>query len=251
MSRLSPILFGALFLLSYAANGGRCGTAPAAATRGVVPTISELRTASALVRPDTLSAITDTGFAALLTPAAIAPAVIPSAVTAPADNSGESCLFTPITALSFGAIFTSPLPGTIVVNPDGSANYTGGVYAHTGIAGGTPYAAEIELTLGNPQHCTQDDHCATDNNECDRNEDDDNAVNDHHQTFTRHGMNCSLVISSPTTLTRSGGTETMTADTYTISRNKGDISIGATLHVSANQASGSYSGVFFVTLSYQ
>lgn len=247
MSRILTLLAGALlvggFLLSYAVNDGRCGTSPLDATHGVVPIFNQ----SAASAPDTMSDRADTA------PAFPAPAFPASQEDHPLDDhhEGEGCLFTPVNPLSFGGIFTSPLSGTVTVNPDGTANYTGGVYAHTGVVGGNPNAALIELTLENPEHCTQDDHCQNDNDECDRNEDDDHAVNDYHQTFTRHGMDCSLTISSPTKLTRTGGNETMTADNYIISRTKGDISIGATLHVGANQASGSYCGVFYVMLSYE
>ena len=63
----------------------------------------------------------------------------------------------------------------------------------------------------------------------------------------------------PTTLTRSGGTETMTVDTWTINgsetrnvvaRETFEFAIGATLHVAANQVEGTYTGTFDVTVDY-
>ncbi len=174
----------------------------------------------------------------------------PRSVPNSTQDDGEGCQFTVIKGLNFGAMFTSASPGTIVLNTSSIATYTGGVYGHTGVPGYAPQAAEIELNLDNPTHCEEDDHCSNDNNEYDRNEDDDNQTNDCNSNFTRHGMTCQLSISNSSTLTRVGGTETMTADTYNFTRTKGDISIGATLHVNANQKSGSYSGNFYVTLDY-
>jgi len=63
----------------------------------------------------------------------------------------------------------------------------------------------------------------------------------------------------PVTLTRAGGTETMTIDTWTINgattRNVVahqifQFAIGATLHVATSQAEGTYSGTFTVTIDY-
>ena len=61
------------------------------------------------------------------------------------------------------------------------------------------------------------------------------------------------------TLTRVGGTETMTVDSWTINGNVTRnvvahelfaFAVGATLHVNANQAEGTYTGTFSVTLNY-
>jgi hypothetical protein len=61
------------------------------------------------------------------------------------------------------------------------------------------------------------------------------------------------------TLTRSGGTETMTVDTWSlngvdtrnvVAHETFDFAIGATLHVAANQAEGTYNGTFDVTIDY-
>jgi hypothetical protein len=63
----------------------------------------------------------------------------------------------------------------------------------------------------------------------------------------------------PVTLTRVGGTQTMTVDTWTINgsttRNvvahqEFQFQVGATLHVNANQVEGVYLGAFDVTLNY-
>ncbi len=194
-------------------------------------------------------------FASLLLVAPVARAkVTPDTAHAaiPLTGTEEGCAFTKLDNLCFGGMFTSPSPGTVTVSPSGTATYAGGVYAHTtGGTGSAVSAALIELNLTNPVHCEDDDHATNDNNEYDRNEDDDNEVNDSHTSFTRHGMQCSLTLSSSTYLTRVGGSEQMKVDTYTTSRTKGEIAIGATLHVSGNQKSGSYSGTFYVTLDYQ
>lgn len=63
----------------------------------------------------------------------------------------------------------------------------------------------------------------------------------------------------PVTLTRVGGTETMTVDTWTINGNETrnvvahetfEFKVGGTLHVAANQVEGTYTGTFDVTLNY-
>ena len=63
----------------------------------------------------------------------------------------------------------------------------------------------------------------------------------------------------PVTLTRVGGTETMTVDTWTINgaetRNvvaheMFEFKVGGTLHVAANQTEGTYVGTFDVTVNY-
>ena len=64
---------------------------------------------------------------------------------------------------------------------------------------------------------------------------------------------------SASTLTRIGGTETMTVDTWTIngttrrtvpSRTTYTFKVGGTLHVNANQAEGTYLGTFTVDVQY-
>ncbi len=61
------------------------------------------------------------------------------------------------------------------------------------------------------------------------------------------------------TLTRAGGAETMTVDTWTlngvdtrnvVAHETFEFAIGGTLHVAANQAEGTYNGTFDVTIDY-
>jgi hypothetical protein len=61
------------------------------------------------------------------------------------------------------------------------------------------------------------------------------------------------------TLTRVGGTQTMTVDTWSlngvdtrnvVAHETFEFSIGGTLHVAANQAEGTYNGTFDVTIDY-
>jgi hypothetical protein len=61
------------------------------------------------------------------------------------------------------------------------------------------------------------------------------------------------------TLTRAGGTETMTVDTWSlngidtrnvVAHETFQFQIGGTLHVAANQAEGTYNGTFDVTIDY-
>lgn len=63
----------------------------------------------------------------------------------------------------------------------------------------------------------------------------------------------------PVTLSRSGGTETMTIDTWTINganvrnvvaRETFNFQVGGTLHVATNQVEGTYTGTFDVVLNY-
>jgi hypothetical protein len=64
---------------------------------------------------------------------------------------------------------------------------------------------------------------------------------------------------NPITVTRVGGTETMTVDTWTISgqakrtvaaQEPFDFKVGGTLHVGANQVEGIYTGTFNVDIQY-
>jgi hypothetical protein len=65
--------------------------------------------------------------------------------------------------------------------------------------------------------------------------------------------------SKPTTVTRVGGTETMTVSNWTLDGKSNrkvppsqtfDFAVGATLTVGANQAQGTYVGTFDVTIQY-
>ncbi len=111
--------------------------------------------------------------------------------------------------------------GTAVLDPDSdSLSITGGVLP----VGGTPHCAEF---LGAAEH---------------------NAV-----------VNIKIP-KQPTTLTRNGGTETMTATNFTLQsglskKTLGNMDsftfrVGATLNVGAGQAEGTYVGTFDVTVQY-
>jgi hypothetical protein len=85
----------------------------------------------------------------------------------------------------------------------------------------------------------------------------------HAATFTATGSKNSVVHirvpTAPITLTRVGGTETMTASNWTLDgatnrkiplNDTFDFSVGATLNVAAGQADGTYAGTFQVTVQY-
>lgn len=124
------------------------------------------------------------------------------------------------TDLNFGTVVTAPTAGTVVLNPvDGSRTTTGGL-----IAVGTAAHAAV---------------------------------------FTSTGSKNSVVIirlpAAPITLTRVGGTQTVTASTWTLdgSTNRKvpanqtfDFSVGATLNVGAAQVAGTYVGTFQITVQY-
>ncbi|MFT4027660.1 MAG: DUF4402 domain-containing protein [Novosphingobium sp.] len=132
--------------------------------------------------------------------------------------------------LSFGAVLPSAAAGTVTVSPTGARSTTGGVTA----AGSAVSAAQ----------------------------------------FAGYGYNGGLLLISVNAtapvLTRTGGTQTMTYDTFVISSTPtvtlstagqlfmlGSTSgmfqfgVGATLRVKANQAAGRYAGSFAVTVIYQ
>ena len=85
----------------------------------------------------------------------------------------------------------------------------------------------------------------------------------HPATFTGTGNRNSVVNirlpNKPTTVTRVGGTETMTVSNWTLDGKSNrkvppsqtfDFAVGATLTVGANQAQGTYVGTFDVTIQY-
>ena len=122
--------------------------------------------------------------------------------------------------LSFGTVVTAPTPGTVVLNPvNGSLTTTGGLTA-----------------IGTGAHAA---------------------------VFTSTGSKNSVVIirlpTAAITMTRVGGTETVTASTWTLdgSTNRRvpanqtfDFAVGATLNVGAAQVAGTYVGTFQVTVQY-
>ncbi len=134
--------------------------------------------------------------------------------------------------LEFGSLIAGPTAGTATVSIAGVRTVTGGTVA----AGGTPHTAEFS-GQGRPNE----------------------------QFAITFGAPSILV-------TRSGGTETMQVDTFTIGSspagglnqlgNSGrwritsasgvfTFPVGATLRVGANQAAGTYVGAFSVTIDYQ
>lgn len=84
-------------------------------------------------------------------------------------------------------------------------------------------------------------------------------------TFTVTGSNNAVVVvtlpASAATLTRSGGSETMSLDGFNTNPNgaiqldgtsgQGTFQVGGTLHVASNQTPGVYSGTFAVSVEYQ
>lgn len=121
--------------------------------------------------------------------------------------------------MDFGDL-TPSAAGTAVLDPNASTlTTTGGVAA----SGGTPHCAEFLGTAGSAS-----------------------VVN-------------IKVQSTPATLTRAGGTETMTVTNFTMQgQNKRDLAkaqsftfqVGGTLNVSAAQVEGLYVGTFSVTVQY-
>ncbi len=159
------------------------------------------------------------------------------------DKNKNSLALVKVYDLCFGAIITTPTPGTIKINTDGTVTSLGGVFAMH-LTGFTPQAALFKLTIHNASDGEDDDH------ECDQSERDDTRNDDDRTTFTRDG--CVVNISLPTSidLTSPGGSK-MTADQFTLKRTNGNINVGATLHVNANQPNATYNGTFLVTAALE
>lgn len=120
--------------------------------------------------------------------------------------------------LNFGAIVPSSTAGTVVVGTDNSRTGTGGVTLISQL--GTHSAASFMVSGSKNKHFD-------------------------------------VILPSNETLTREGGTETMTVSKFTENAPKklnhdGEavFSVGATLAVVANQAGGLYKGTFNVTVTY-
>jgi hypothetical protein len=157
--------------------------------------------------------------------ALIAPALAHGAPVAPAKNATATATITQPVSLRklndlYFAYLTVTTAGTAVVNPNtDTMTTTGGVI----FAGGVPYSALFE------------------------------AVSP---------VKNVVIIRIPktaTTVTRVGGTETMTVDTWTLagSSNRNVVAqqpfqfqVGGTLHVNANQVEGLYVGTFTVDVQY-
>lgn len=122
--------------------------------------------------------------------------------------------------LDFGTVVTSATAGTVVLNPvNGSLTTTGGL-----------------TTAGTAAHAA---------------------------VFTSTGSKNSVVIirlpTAAITMTRVGGTETVTASTWTLdgaanrripANQTFDFAVGATLNVGAAQVAGTYVGTFQITVQY-
>lgn len=147
--------------------------------------------------------------------------VCPPACPPSAANCDANLLITPTQDLQFGAL-TAPLAGTVIVDTAGVRIATGGVL----LIGAGGAAASFSMNTG---------------------------------AFACTGRNLVTVTAGPTaTLTHASFPATMTVDTFTTNPAPGGVFdsavpllVGATLNVGALQASGSYSGTFLVTVTFQ
>lgn len=168
--------------------------------------------------------------AAISTPAAAAPGDVAHASAKAQAVVLRRLSFVKVQDLDFGRIVPAATAGTVVLAPDGSRSTTGGVRLSGG-AGKPAIFAGYGYYYGNVSIST--------------------------------GANT-------VTLTRVGGTQTMTMDTFIIGSNPQQqltttpktfyiaattgmftFPIGATLRVNANQTPGVYNGTLTVTLNYQ
>ena len=161
-------------------------------------------------------------FAAL---ALAVPALAHAAPVAPNKNATATALITPPASVRklndlYFALLTVTTAGTAVINPNTDImTTTGGVI----YAGGVPYSALFDAVspVKNVVHIR--------------------------------------IPNTASTLTRVGGTETMTVDNWTISGSSNRnvvakqtfaFSVGGTLHVNANQVEGLYTGTFDVDVQF-
>lgn len=147
------------------------------------------------------------------------------AATPPAEAVGEAIVLKPLslikkTNMDFGKLITSATAGTATIDPVSGAVTTAGGVTATGMA----TSAATFLGAG-----------------------------------SRNAPYQIRIPSKPITLTRVGGTETMTVTNWTLdgptNRKIGaneafQFGVGAQLSVAANQASGTYVGTFDVTVHY-
>ncbi len=145
---------------------------------------------------------------------------------ATASGTGTATIVTPLSlvnteALRFGSVIPSAAPGTVTIDAFTEARtVTGGVTAY----GGTTSAAKFSGLTSPPSHLKID------------------------------------VPNGSITITRVGGTETMTVSNFELNGDKNDwvpantlfeFQVGARLNVGANQAPGTYVGTFDVTVTYR
>jgi hypothetical protein len=164
--------------------------------------------------------------AGLLFATAAAPAVAAPTLAYPNKNAhGRVDIVPPVMLrkledLNFGCLIATAAAGTAVMNPNNDVlTTTGGVLA----AGCLSYAAQFE------------------------------AVS------PKKGVVIIRIPRNPITVTRSGGTETMTISNWTLEGNSNRVvaaqepwafRIGGTLNVKANQVEGLYTGTFDVDIQY-
>ena len=144
---------------------------------------------------------------------------------APVGSTGETVVLRPLTLvkvedLDFGALIATPVAGTATVNPlDSSVSTTGGVTAVSSATSAASFAGARSL----------------------------------------RGPVQIRIPTAPITVTRAGGTQTMTVSNWTLDGHKTfvvgpneafEFNVGATLYVAANQAPGTYVGLFNVTVNY-
>ena len=156
----------------------------------------------------------------VLTLAAVACSIgADQAVAQGATNHGQINI-TQASEWNFGTMYTSTIPGTITVTPDGLVTAKGGV-----ISLEIPSQPIVVATF--------------------------DVTGDANSSY-------SLVFPATVTLQRVGGTETMLIDQFVPSLGAGlldangkqTITIGATLHVNPMQPSGQYQGLNVVTVTY-
>ncbi|MBO9682123.1 MAG: DUF4402 domain-containing protein [Flavisolibacter sp.] len=143
-----------------------------------------------------------------------------------ATATASATIVTPISIsktvdLEFGNVAVSPLPGTVILSPDGDRTATGGVTLPA--VGGTVSAASFSV-------------------------------------FGEGAYTYSISLPEIVTLTRQDGSETMTVDEFisdpsgtgTLMDGAQVLNVGATLHVSGSQVSGTYvsNTPFAVTVNY-
>jgi hypothetical protein len=153
------------------------------------------------------------------------PASLGFGQTASSTTAGTSAIathtaigLTQLADWNFGFIFTGSTTGSVTINTAGSRNAGGGVVLFN-TATADPHAASYKITGDN-------------------------------------SAAYSLMFPSSITLTRTGGSQTMTLTNFTktgtgvLMNGSETVSVGATLHVGALQSGGTYSGTNYVVAVY-